>query len=385
MGTEYLWGTCHPARELATYIKLTVDRDAPLPGKDGEPGTWAGVSGGPVLVKDGRYRGYLYGIVRASPRRFGDSLYAVGTPALLHDAELCNLLGIKGPAPPHASLVERLRDLIAQDGDLAEKLASLDPVWKSRWDDEDADGLVDELCTRGSLKEALERLRGLCQRLESTTRVVEDLAVTLVSILASRDLPGGRDLTADSVRRIQLGTASPNFAEALLAAAYGAPCRYEKVDGPKPDLPRAYLRVPAPTLEGGLLPDSQTEEQLKEILWKFLKNDLASSKWVLDGEKAIFDHLPPGRQKKMLEQLVEQKLGRMKENHGRPAYLVVVGKMQESAGIGPFLDQLKEVLPSLDLVVLESDFERVSDALRQEDELWPLWEILNLVPEEFRP
>lgn len=384
MGTEYLWGVCHPARELATYLKLSVKRDAPVDG-DGKTSTWAGISGSPVFVKEGRHAGCLYGVVRSSPESFTDVLHAVGTPALLRVAELRRRLGIniKEPVPPHVSLVEKLRELLEEDPALAERLARLDGTWKSRWREGGIDDLVDVLCADGSLKASLERLRRLFQNEDPTSATavrIRELAVVLASILASREVPGGEQLTAESTQRIRLGTASPNFAEALLASAYGTPCLYEKAEGP--DLPRAYLRVPTTTMEAGIRSKSQVEEQLEELVVHLMEKELDRPRFILPAQKALFSSQPPGKRRELLQQVLEKSLARLKERHGRPPYLVADGVLQKKMGnhLEVFLNRLAIVLPSLHLVVLETDAEKVAQAIDQEDELWPLWEVLDLLP-----
>ncbi len=383
-GTEYLYGVCHPARERATFLKLTVERAPPRPGRDGTT-AWHGLSGAPVFVAEGRYQGHLYGIVRSSPKRFPDILRAVGTPALLRNAELRDRLGFEEPAPPHASLVEQLRGVLEGDPDLAERLAGLDPAWQARWAMGDIDELVDVLCAESSLTPSLERLRHLNQhadRKSAGAERIRELAVILVSILAGRELPGGEELTAESTRRIQLGTASPNRAEALLASAYGTPCLYEKASGT--DLPQAWLRVPTAVMEAGMRASSQVDDQIEELLVSLTEKDLDQPKFILPAQKAIFSTQPPAERRELLRRQLRKNLVRLREQKGRPAYLVAAGELHKKMGranLDTFLRRLEEVLPELDLVVLETGAEPVAQAIEEEDELWPLWEILDLLPD----
>ncbi len=382
MATEYLWGLCHPARELATYLKLTVERGAPRFGKARAPGTWDGVSGGPVFVKERRYQGYLYGIVRSSPRQFDDALHAVGTPALLRNAELRRKLGIEDPAPPHASLVERLREVLEEDPPLAERLAAFDESWSARWNEGGSDDLVDVLCGDGRLGLVLERLRRLHQGMAPKSAAVgriRELALVLASILAAREVPGGEHLDVESTRRIRLGTASPNFAEALLASAYGTPCLYERApEGP--DLPRAW---PTVAMEAGMRAQSQVGEQLEELLVALTEQGLDDPRFLLPAQKALVSTLAPGDRRQRLRELLRRSLTRLEERYGRRAYLAADGEMQKKMGthLDTFLNRLASVLPNLDLVELETGTEPVARAIEEEDELWPLWEILDLLPD----
>ncbi len=384
MGMEYLDGTCHPAREQATYVKLTVDRRAPGPGKDGARGTWAGLSGGPVFVKEGRYQGHLYGVVRSGPKRFPDVLHAVGTPALLRDAKLRQKLGIEEPVPPHASLVEKLRDVLEEDALLAERLASLDDVWNARWLEGGSDDLVDVLCADGRLKPVLERLRRLNQGVDPKSALggrIRELAMVLVSILASREIRGGEHLDVESLRRIRLGTASANFAEALLASAYGTPCRYQK--SPGRDVPHAWLRVPTASLEAGMLARNQVSEQLEELLLRLTEEDLADARFLPPSHKLLIDTLPPRQRRERLRRQLRKSLTRLKERHGRPAHLAADAVFQKRMGtqFETFLDRLEAVVPNLDVVVLETGAESVDRAIDENDDLYPLWEILDLLPD----
>ncbi len=46
-----------------------------------------------------------------------------------------------------------------------------------------------------------------------------------------------------------------------------------------------------------------------------------------------------------------------------------------------FLDRLGKLLPNLDLVKLETGAGPVARAIEEDDQLWPLWEILDLLPD----
>ncbi len=383
MGTEYLYGLCHPARERATFLKLTVERKPPLPGRDGST-AWHGLSGAPVFVADGPYRGYLYGIVRASPKRFPDILRAVGTPALLRDAELRQRLGIEDPPPPHAGLVEKLREVLEEDPLLAERLAACDESWSGRWCAGGGDELVDALCGEGRLGPMLEHLRRLNRGVDPKSAAggrIRELAVTLASILAGRELPGGEHLDVESTRRIRLGTASANFAEALLASAYGTPCLYEKAAGP--DLPQAWLRVPTVAMEAGMRADSQVAEQLEEMLAALLEKDFDRPQLVPRAQRALINTLPPGERREVLKNELRASLARIERRHGRPAYLALDAPSQKKMGdqLDTFLARLANVLPNLDLVKLETGAGPIARTTGEVDKLWPLWEILDLLPD----
>ena len=383
LATEYLWGTCHPAREGASYLKLTVDRSTPLPDDDGTGANWGGVSGGPVFVKEGRYRGHLYGIVRQSPRRYDDALYAVGTPALKRDVKLRDLLGFKKePVPPHASLVEKLREELEGDPVLARRLAGLEEAWKKRLEKGGNDDLVDALCTEGRLEPMVEHLRQLYRRdpKSAAGERLREVAMALVPILASKELEGGEELTVESAQRIRLGTASPNYAEALLASAYGTPSLYDE-DPSGRAVPKALLRVPAAVLEAGVHAKSQVAEELEELLMVLMEEDLGKSKFLVpDYQRALLSRVSGGRRQKDLRDLLRRRLRRIEQDFGRPPYLVTdeLKKKMGDRHLEVFLRRLAEALPNLDLVVLDTGDEAIARAFEQDDQLWPLWEILDL-------
>jgi hypothetical protein len=383
MGTEYLSGTCHPARKSASYLKLTVERAPPLPDDAGEGATWAGISGSPVFVREGYYNGYLYGVVRQSPERFPDALYAVGTPALLRNTELRGILGFEEPAPPHASLVERLREVVEQDPVLAHRLAGLNDSWSRRLKQGSNDDLVDCLCNEGRLQLMVEHLRGIYLGEDPKSAAagrIRELAMTLVPILAGRELQGGEELTVDSSRRIRLGTASANFAEALLASAYGTPCLYEKPDGF--DAPRALIRVPTAALEAGIRAKSQVGEQLEELLMVLMEKDLGKAPFSLPEHRALLSQMSGGQRQKLLRDLLQRRLTRIEQHYGRPPYVAPDEEMRKKMGdhLVRFLDRLAKALPNLAIVELATGDESVERAIEEEDQLWPLWEVLDVLP-----
>jgi hypothetical protein len=336
MGTEYLWGVCHPARKAASYVKLTVERSAPQADEKGAGANWAGVSGAPVFVKKGRYRGHLYGIVRQSPQRFPDALYAVGTPALLRNAELRRILGFEEKAPPHGSLVEKLREVLEGDPVLAQRVAGLDDAWRERWTEGGNDELVDVLCREGRLEATVEHLRRLYRGQDPKSAAAEgirEVAMVLVPILAAKELPGGEELTVESTRRIRLGTASASYAEALLASAYGTPCLYEKAAGR--DVPQAWLRVPTAILEAGIHAKSQVEGQLEELLMVLLEKDFAQGTFLLPSLRALLSATTGGRRRELLKKQLRRRLARIEQDHRRPPYLVAGEEMRKKSGHVP--------------------------------------------------
>lgn len=379
-----LWGACDKVEGLSSFLKLMVNKCELFNGEVKSP-TWESVSGAPVFISEGRYQGYIYGIIRSRTLGPPEALEAVSMPVLLRNAKLRLLIGIKTPVPPHVSLVEQLRSFLEEDSQLAGQLAGLDQSSESRWRKHGTDELVDMICNEWSLKSTLEKIRHLYKELDPSSLTVErvrHLALVLVSILASREVPGGEVLTAESTRRIHLGTASPNFAEALLAAAYGKPCRFVKADAS--DLPRAFLRVPSAVMEAGIRAKRLIAEQIEELVFLLLEKDLDQPRFVRKTHKAIFSTEDSRAQREFLQMVVDRSLKRLEERHGRPHYLVLERGLQEKMGahLDSFLVRLTRVLPSLQLVVLESDSEKIGQAIEQEDSLWPLWEILEMSPEE---
>lgn len=380
---EELKGDCSVSPEEATYFKLSVNRRPPVDPKTGRSLPWAGMSGAPVFIREGPYKGYLYGVIRKQPKSYDDQLYAVGTPALLRNAELCRRLGIKEPAPPHLSLVEKLRGLLEEDSRLTQRLASFDPSWKESLWSRDCDGVTDALCARRDLVPLLEHLRTLHNELRQTSERLErlrELAVLIVAIVVGPQLPGGEELTAESTRRIRMGTASPNFAEALLASAFGKPPSYEKGEGH----PRGKWRMPTSKMEAGIRPEREVREQLDEIEAALLEEDLNNPKLLSRAIAEIYSHRPFGERRKYLEKALEQRLSRLARRCGRPPYIVVSGQLQKRMGahLDTFLSRIEGLLPSLRVLVLDPSAEAAERALDQEDAFDPLWEILDLLPEE---
>ncbi len=80
---------------------------------------------------------------------------------------------------------------------------------------------------------------------------------------------------------------------------------------------------------------------------------------------------------------LKRNMARLEQRYGRRAYLVADGALRGNLGdhLEIFLNRLAKMLPKLDLVVLDTNPEQVAKAVEQEDELWPLWEILDLLPD----
>ena len=114
-----------------------------------------------------------------------------------------------------------------------------------------------------------------------------------------------------------------------------------------------------------------------------IEKELDRPRFILPAQKALFSSQPPGKRQELLQKVLEKSLARLQERHGRPAYLVAEGELQKKMGdhLDVFLNRLSNVLPNLHLVVLETGAEKVAQAIEQEDELWPLWEVLDLLPE----
>ena len=135
-------------------------------------------------------------------------------------------------------------------------------------------------------------------------------------------------------------------------------------------------------MEAGIRTKSQVGEQLEELVLALMDKELDHPKFILPTLRAYSSIPPPGKRSELLQKALEKSLARLKERERRPAYLVAEGELQKKMGnhLDVFLNRLANVLPNLDLVVLETGAERIAQAIDQEDELWPLWEVLDLLP-----
>jgi len=137
-------------------------------------------------------------------------------------------------------------------------------------------------------------------------------------------------------------------------------------------------------MEAGIRAKSHVEEQLEELEVDLIEKELDHPKFIYPGQKKLLSSVPPGDQRELLKRTLELRLVRLKERYKRPAFLAADADLKKITGphLDAFLDRLAKVLPSLHLVVLETETEKVAQAIEQEDALWPLWEVLDLLPEE---
>ena len=381
---EYLSGLCMPAREKTTAIQLTCDRPPPETPR-GQKLPWKGISGGPVFIRNGRYTGHLYGIVRSSPVAFTDEILAVGLPALLRDPDFRKQVRHRDPAPPHESLVEALRSLLEADPDLAERFARLDPEWWNCWSSEDIDGLVGLLAADQDLAAQLRKLRNLRGSFDTDARIdrLKELALLVAALGARHQIPGGVDLDVESLQRIEVGSASSCFAEAFLASAYGVPPEYEKVET---GMPRAYLRIPTAALENGVRDASFFSDQMEEVVAFAMERDLGDTSFLLREQVTRLRKRPPKERAALLRKQIDSNFRQLSQIHGRPPYLLADPDFRSGVEekLDRFLGRLEKALPSLQLVVLEDDYEALDRAIEQEEQLLPLWQILDLVDQPKR-
>lgn len=387
--SDHLWGASHPVGEAASQIALTVEREPPRHPQTGENLSWEGLSGAPIFVRGGRYHHALYGVLCSAPAVYEDKLFAVALPTLLRIPEFRRHIGLEETLPPHPSLVERLRQLLEADDELTAKLARLDPEWTRCWEDEGIDGLVDLLVTEGRLRDRLASLRQLHGTLEpgsSRGESFRELVLVLVALVAQHEIPGGDTLDTAALERIgqgrtELSTASECFAEVFLAGAFGTPPRFEGVPG---DLPRAYLRVPTSALESGIRSRSLEADQLEEMVTDLLLKGLDHPRFLRPSEKDRLRLLPPGERVELYRRQLERNFAQLRRRHGRPPYLLAGSGLRYRLKdeLDRFLRRLEQILPSLHLVELQTDRQAVERAIEQDDALYPLWEILDLLSED---
>lgn len=266
-------GRFEAIQRSASCLSVTVDDGAPKPQEKGmQP--WAGISGAPIFVAEGRNEGWLYGIVRKQPKSFGDRLWAVATPALLRDPSFCSVLDLKEPPPPHERLVESSRRLLKESPDLARQLAARDDEWRAAWEEGNTEGLLEAVCREGSVRTLLEGLRMLAETRKEDPqemRCLRDSAVHLVGLLAHHELVRQGGLKEKAAGRYLVPVASRNFAEAVAAATDGGPTRYVQREG---NLPGPELEVPTTDLEWGIRTEALMEDQLEELSVALVEKDL---------------------------------------------------------------------------------------------------------------
>lgn len=367
---DELAGSVGAVKPHEAYLELTVRRRAPA-------GGWAGVSGAPVFVASGFCRGYLYGVVRKHLPDRTDTLYAVSIPHLLNDAEFRRHLGIEDRRDRAGKIVDALRKLFEKDRELAARTARAHPAWSEGWEKGAVEGLLQAMSHQGSL-EVLENLRQLyLYEARAGGRADYQQAARLLSSLIS-----GRTVHVHAEdregRRLSVRASSPNLAELGVASRDGRPCSFVAVAG---DLPRARLRAPlSTTLDGGIGLEQKAADQ-QHLLDDYLFNVMNEMPWIYpEWVKELERRAPADKRRGWIEAL-NRRLRRIAADYRRSPYVVVEdsfrGTFKEQAT--PFLKKLRETFPDLRQIELRGDPDH---RFAEDDQLDPLWRILDLLTEE---
>ena len=372
LSTQYVFGRCEPCRTGAVRIQLVNERDRPRDPEDGKELHWSGLSGAPVFVREGPNKGRLYGFIASGTHIFPDRLTMVGTPTLLQNPELRQLLNLYGPVPPPAGLVEQLRALLLDDADLAAGLAELDPAWPSL----DVHGLVETLCTDERLGLRLQELRPLYEVLrpspERKTRC-QQLVLILLAIWAGQEI-GNLGPEGVTSPRIQVKTASEMAVEPYMASRAGALPEYKPIEKGQA-LPRGAFQLDASFLESGLRPESALKDQL-DLVEKSLGLEL-----LRQDQKARLKRLPLGLQGAERQALICQNLRQTLWSRKRPYYFMAGNELLNRLGRGleRFLEGLEDALPDLQVVVLDPKEESIFQAREHDDTVYPALVMLELM------
>ncbi len=368
-----------------TYLELIVGRERPKDlrnafGEAVDQSGWAGVSGAPVFVTSGPYRGYLYGVIRRCPPRMNDTLYAVALPALLQNASFCRYLRVEDEAGQRRQLAEDLVSMLGGNRPLAVCIANAHKTWSDGLNNCDIEGLVEAIDAQGELPEILEELQRIKEEWQKTCDTdwamgFQKASRLIAALIGARALPCCFD--EHITNRLALGVSSPSLAEIGVSGREGRAADFVPVPG---DIPRARLRAPLSTVESGILKEQATKDQLK-LVEDFLYNELNRSPWLFPESVKALSVRPPEKRREEWIDAVRRRMCRLLRKHKGSPYIVADNVFRQHYGeqAQAFLQELAVLIPELFQVVLTGDPARRP---QEDDLLEPLWEILNLISEE---
>lgn len=366
----------------ATILPLRIGGLEPKPA-DTKAVPYGGISGGPVFVTSGRYKGWLYGLIRKGPSSMPDRLFAVSTPALLRNEGFRRALGISESPPPHENLILATRQLLTALPHLAWRLAQSDEGWRAAWGAEGevggVDGLVAALCEGRDLKKLLTAVEALALEAEQDPRVVEDLrrwAGHLTSLLVHGFVAAEGRRIERREQRVVVPMGSTGYAEAALAAERGEAPRYEWRDGTQ----RPVLQVPDSQIEPGIRAQRRAQDQIEILAECLLREDLATPRYLspieLDIIESEGDNEHFGNRVVAIRLALEEFCRRQKTS--RRPYLLITPNLRRldlNGTLEAFLVYLATLLPELEQVELRGD---AIESLGFENQLKPLWRILGI-------
>ena len=383
-------GSFDPAKEQSVCIQLISDRDPPraehpidreqqqeddpkLPKNDKL--AWGGISGASIFVADGPHKGWLYGVIRRRVYGLPDGLYAVSTTALLQDPEFRRHVGIPDPSSPSVQLLAELKKLLDENRGLSERVAAMDPAWRASWDARAAEGLLEVLRDLNSL---LKQLKVLAEDLSKPADLaaLREIVAYLVAALALYEVRAG-DVEEASPGYFKLAFASPNFAEAAIAAREGRRTLYKKSQNPQASAGRE-LELPVSQLESGLRKEAWRADQIRELSACFIEDDLSVKPYLTEEYRQMFAGLSQDIRIRELASVINRRLvGIAGEKKGKPYLLLTPGRKTLFAqSLHEFLSKLRELLPNLVYLDLNLS-EDVSRSAELEEKLEPLWRILG--------
>ncbi|MEM1183208.1 MAG: hypothetical protein AAGM22_33000 [Acidobacteriota bacterium] len=371
-------GSFHAIDEAATLLPLSVDGWEPRP-QDPEMPPRRGISGAPVLVTSGPGAGKVYGVIRKGPSSRPDRLWAVSSPALLRNADFREKLGLDVPSLPPEKLVLNARRCLKANPDVARRIAYGAPAWREAWDSGSpaagVDGFLAAFCQTvdlDALFEVLKAVRPSDEERSSFERIARYLTALAVDRTCGEK--GFRLEQAGGKWRVPV--MSSVFAEAMLAATYGTAPSY----GWKNGQPVPRLRLPDVHLEAGIDRKGEAVERVEEMAQGYIRDGLCGQSFLRPDELRLISNAAAGRDHHVRAKAVEHGLRREKQQKGRAPFVEFLrpptdldrDRSNDNDRREAVQQELKKLLPSLEIVELSGDAEEALDLNLQLEPLWGL-------------
>lgn len=363
---------------------LTFAGNAP----DAEKGaaSWAGISGAPLFLEDKPWDGGLYGIVRSTPKDFGDKLLAVSVPILLQSEQFRKLLGLDTESASRSALRAFVYARL-KDGRVVAALRTVQEAWDASILPEGASAFLDQMLDAdiGLVMSGLDEVGEAHEQVPAVLVKLQELALSLAALMIDARL----ELPADGAGTgtwLRLRVAGIRETEAVLAAAADQPPSYDYRDPRVRPVPK--LMIPAPSLAGAIGPTLSASDAVDEVEFRqvktidepeksvlsFLENDVDRYPFLPEDVRAELNSPssldPLMRRAKWVNAMLVQ----LARKHKRPHYLVQKANDQSMKSLTPLLNELSRWLPGLQSVVIDDDEAR---AIEIETQLLPLWTLLR--------
>ena len=351
------------------FLDLTNERRCPVDDEGKElKQPWAGMSGAPVFLRDGR----LYGVIRRTYDALPTTLHAVPVPLLLRDPDFRRHLELDGDPAQTKKIIDLLRSrLRGQDADQRD-VAGWVPAWREAYKNAPSNGL-EALLAAMEVSGSLADVSDVLARFEARKGRLKEIAALCLALMAGRMAPArlqGRDL--------EISMAAANLAELAVAYHDGRAPDFVEVPG---DRPVARLRAPLVEVEAGFGEKQREKDQIDLLEDYYLSTVLGDAPWLLPSEKKDLEALPEKLKREIRLDMLRRRFRRMNQKLGAAPYVVVDWFYRERLGAEaePFLKRLNKLFPDdFRHIHLTGEIRRLAE---ENDLLEPFLRLVGVFPE----